>query len=241
MASTESSSHSPAESDRPVIIRPRELSLSVAEAEICRQAFERGGLIAFPTDTVYGVGADAGNPEAVRRLFEAKRRPPTKPLPVLIDGLSGLLQCCPMPPGPPRAALKLAREFWPGPLTIVVIRSHHICPEAAAGRATVGLRVPRLPIATQVLAAVGGFMAVTSANLSGEESTVSGAEVLRTMGPSLDVVIDMRIPASGVPSTVIDLTTSPPCVLREGAITVQQLASVIGEVVSPWKDPFLEL
>jgi len=239
VASNESSSQSDAEGKGPAIIRPSELHLSEAEEEICREAFERGGLIAFPTDTVYGVGVDAGNSEAVRRLFEAKRRPANKPLPVLVSS-SGLLHCFPHPPGLPRAARELVSEFWPGPLTIVVVRSHRICPEAVAGKPTVGLRMPRLAVATQVLDAVGGFMAVTSANLSGEASAVSGAEVLRTMGPSLDVVIDMRIPASGVPSTVIDLTTSPPCVLREGAITVQQLASVIGEVVSPWKDPFLE-
>jgi len=214
--------------------------LSDAEQEVCRKAFERGGLIAFPTDTVYGVGCDAGNPEAVLRLFEAKRRPPTKPLPVLTGGPTGLLQCCP-PPAPPDAALALAREFWPGALTIVVPRSNRICPEAVAGGDTVGVREPDLMLARVLLSEMSGPMAVTSANLSGEESTISAEDVLRTLGPWLDVLIDLEVPASGVPSTVIDLTKSPPRLLRQGAITLEQLQSVIGEVVSPWKDPFLEL
>jgi L-threonylcarbamoyladenylate synthase len=238
VASTESSSHSGSEGERPVIIRPEDgYGLSPTEEGLCQDAFARGGLIAFPTDTVYGVGADAGNPEAIGRLFEAKRRPPSKPLPVLVDGPHRLLQCCPEPPD---AAWALARAFWPGPLTIVVPRSHLICPEAVAGRDTVGLRVPDLPLARHVLSVVWGPMAVTSANLSGEEATVSGAEVLRTLGPWLDVLIDAEVPSSGLPSTVIDLTTLPPRVLRQGAITLEQLASVIGEVVSPWKDPLLE-
>jgi L-threonylcarbamoyladenylate synthase len=241
VASTESSSHSPGESSRPTILRPQEGALSAAELDLCCDVFERGGLIAFPTDTVYGVGCDAGNPEAVRRVFGAKRRPPTKPLAVLVrGGFVGLFQSCP-PPAPPDAAVALAREFWPGPLTIVVSRSKLICPEAVAGGDTVGVRDPDLWLARQLLHSVSGPMAVTSANLSGEDATVSPQEVLRTLGPCFDVLIDAEVPASGVPSTVIDLTKSPPRLLRQGAITLDQLRSVIGEVVSPWKDPLLEL
>lgn len=222
----------------PVVIRPSDgLTLSDAEEEVCRQAFERGGLIAFPTDTVFGLGADAGNPEAIRRLFAAKGRPATKPLPVLIGGPVGLLQCC---PDPPAAAWALAHAFWPGPLTMVVPRSHLVCPEAVAGGDGVGLRYPSLLIACSVVNAVWGIMAVTSANLSGGENTVSAAEVLRTLGRSLDVLIDVDVPASGLPSTVIDLTKSPPRLLRQGAITPEQLTAVVGEIIAPWKDPFVE-
>ncbi|MBM3502222.1 MAG: threonylcarbamoyl-AMP synthase [Armatimonadetes bacterium] len=234
MESSASSSQSHGETGGPVIIRPRNrVLLTTAEADLCGEAFKRGGLIAFPTDTVYGVGADAGNPEAIARLFAAKRRPPTKPLPVLIGSPFGLYQCCPLPPGPPDMALALAYRFWPGPLTIVTTRSHRVCPEAVAGGGTVGVRMPDLALACQLLDAVPGLMAVTSANLSGEESTVSPEEVLRTLGPSLDVLIDFHVPASGLPSTVLDLTTSPPRLLRQGAVTPEQLASVIGDVAGP--------
>jgi L-threonylcarbamoyladenylate synthase len=229
LASTESSSRSRSEGERPAIIRPEDpRRLSAAEEGLCRDAFSRGGLIAFPTDTVYGVGADAGNPEAIGHLFEAKQRPPGKPLPVLIDGPHRLLQCCPKVPD---AAWALAREFWPGPLTIVVPRSHLICPEAVGGRDTVGLRMPDLPLARHVLSAVWGPMAVTSANLSGEESTVSSAEVLRTLGPWLDLLIDAEVPSTGLPSTVIDLSTSPPRVLRQGGVTIEQLRTVVDAVL----------
>ncbi len=228
MESSESSSPRPANGGGPIIVRPGEGCLSEAELDLCRAAFERGGLVAFPTDTVYGVGADAGSPAAVARLFAAKRRPATRPLPVLIAGSPGLLDCC---SDLPDAAVALAREFWPGPLTIIVQRSPLICPEAVAGGDTVGLRVPDLRLARQVLSAVSGPMAVTSANLSGEESTTSPAEVLRTLGPSLDVLIDASVPGSGMPSTVIDLTHSPPRLLRKGAITLEQLEAAIGAVI----------
>jgi L-threonylcarbamoyladenylate synthase len=237
VASTESSSPSDREAHRPtggqaflpVIIRPREIVLSEAELDVCRKAFGRGGLIAFPTDTVYGVGADAGNPEAVRRLFEAKRRPPDKALPVLVPGREGVILCA---RDVPEVAWRLMDAFWPGPLTIVLRRTEAVCRQTAVGADTVGLRMPNHPTALQVLRAVEGPLAVTSANLSGEENTVSSTEVLATLGRALDVLIEDRASGTGVPSTVIDLTQSPPRVLRQGAVALGQLQSVIGEVAS---------
>ena len=238
MASTESSSPSDREAPRPtggqaflpVIIRPRKGLLSQGAESLCRDVFVRGGLIAFPTDTVYGVGANAGNWRAVRRLFAAKRRPLDRPLPVLVGDGDDVLRYGRQLPV---AAAALAAAFWPGPLTMVVRRARPIRPVVSAGGDTVGLRMPDHPVALRLLRVLPGPLAVTSANLSGEESTISAAEVLRTLGPSLDVLIDVEVPGSGLPSTVIDLTTSPPRVLRQGAVTLEQLESVIGEVVSP--------
>jgi len=227
VASTESFSSNAGNREGPIILQPFGGALGFADEVILVAALGRGCLIAFPTDTVYGVGANAGNRRAIRRLFEAKQRPSAKPLPVLIPDRDALTACARIVPA---AAWALAEAFWPGPLTIILPRSDAICAEAVAGGDTVGLRVPDHPVALQVLRAVGGPMAVTSANLSGEESTVSGAEVLRSLGPWLEVLIDAESPGSGLPSTVLDLTTSPPCLLRRGALTVEELASVIGEI-----------
>ncbi|MGQ9732069.1 MAG: L-threonylcarbamoyladenylate synthase [Candidatus Zipacnadales bacterium] len=214
----------------PIILRPTGDALVAQDLRLCIRAFRRGGLLAFPTDTVYGLGADATSPRAVRRLFEAKGRPADNPLPVLIGCLTDLRKCA---REVPKMAWALIEAFWPGPLTIVLRRTEVICSEAVAGGDTVGLRMPRHKLARQLLSTMGQPMAVTSANPSGEESTISAEEVLRTLGDWIDVLIEQPSPGSGLPSTVIDLTVQPPRVQRWGGVTLAQLINVIGEVASP--------
>lgn len=227
MASNESSWHELSSRRGLRIIRAAG-QLSACELDVCAQVFNRGDLIAFPTDTVYGVGADAGNPEAVRRLFRAKGRPADKPLPVLVGHQADLHR---FGRDVPAEAEALAEAFWPGPLTIVVRSGRGICPEALAYGDTVGLRMPDHSIALQLLRHIYRPMAVTSANLSGIEAPVSASGVIRMLGSSLAVLIASDDRGSGVPSTVLDLTSLPFRILRQGAVTLQQLAAVVGEVI----------
>jgi L-threonylcarbamoyladenylate synthase len=131
----------------------------------------------------------------------------------------------------PECARGLIEAFWPGPLTIILRRTDAICSEAVAGGDTVGLRMPDHPVALQILRAVEGPLAVTSANLSGEDSTVSSAEVLATLGQALDVLIEDAGVGTGLPSTVLDLTVSIPRVLRAGAVGIAELLEVVGPLV----------
>lgn len=223
MASKESSLPRRRSSAGPHVIRPSG-RLSETELRLCADAVARALLIAFPTDTVYGIGADAGNPEAIRELFRAKQRSCDKPLPVLVGRRSDLDRFGRDVPPEARA---LAEVFWPGPLTIVVRCSGGICPEAISGGDTVGLRMPNHPLALQLIRYIDRPMAVTSANLSGLDTPPTAAEVLQMLGHSLSVLIESEDVGSGVPSTVVDLTTPPFRILRLGAVTKKQLNDVL--------------
>jgi L-threonylcarbamoyladenylate synthase len=187
------------------------------------EILKRGGLVAFPTDTVYGVGALAFDGAAVESIYAAKDRPVEKAIPVLIGDPDDLAK---VSLDVPEIALKLAARFWPGPLTLVVPK-HPDLPEAVSAAPTVGVRVPDHPVAQALLRAAGP-MAVTSANLSGKLSPDTAQEVFAQLGGRIALILDGGITPGGVPSTVVDCTGVEPQILRAGPIVQDELLSVLG-------------
>lgn len=173
-----------------------------------------GGLVAFPTDTVYGLGCLAGDPQAIGSLFSAKDRPPDKAVPVLIGESEHLARVSlEVPP----LAARLAARFWPGPLTLVVPK-HPELPDAISETGTVGVRVPDHPVARALLVAAGP-MAVTSANLSGLESPRSAEQVLAQLDGRFHLLLDGGETPGGIPSTVVNCLGPEPVILRRGPLT----------------------
>ena len=191
-------------------------------AAILRQ----GGLVAFPTETVYGLGADAENPQAVARIFAAKGRPTDHPL---IVHLASVAQTAHWAEDIPPVAWTLARHFWPGPLTLILRRAPGV-PDIVTGRQdTVGLRVPGHPLALALLEAFGGGIAAPSANLFGRVSPTTAAHVREELGESVDAILDGGPCRVGIESTIIDLSAWRPRLLRPGAISVAEIEAVLGE------------
>lgn len=191
-----------------------EHSLSVLKA---------GGLVAFPTDTVYGIGALAFRDDAVRRLYPIKGRNAQKAIAVLIAGLEILPQVAAKVSA---LALCLAERFWPGPLTLIVAR-HSSVPSAVSSLPTIGVRVPDHPVALKLLR-LAGPLAVTSANLSGEPSLCRPSDVFRALGGCFELLLDGGVAPGGQPSTVVDCTGKEPVILREGPISMDELQSTLG-------------
>jgi L-threonylcarbamoyladenylate synthase len=175
-------------------------------------------LVAFPTDTVYGVGALAFYETAVLAIYEAKARPEEKAIPVLIADVSEVDKVA---EGMPDRARRLAERFWPGPLTLVVKKRHTI-PAAVSPTDTIGLRVPDHPVARELLRAAGP-MAVTSANLSGQPSPCTADEVLGQLSGRIAMILDGGRTPGGVPSTVVDCTKEAFIILREGPIRIEEI------------------
>jgi L-threonylcarbamoyladenylate synthase len=186
-----------------------------------------GGLVAIPTETVYGLAADATNESAVRRLFEVKGRPATNPVIVHVSDANVARRYAGQWPEP---ADKLARAFWPGPLTLVVPKSQAIVPQVTAGLATVGLRSPDHPLTLELLRAFDGALAAPSANRSNRVSPTTAEHVRQELGSAVDLVLDGGPCQVGIESTVLDLTRQPPAILRPGAVTRDEIAAVIGGV-----------
>jgi L-threonylcarbamoyladenylate synthase len=182
-----------------------------------------GGLVAFPTDTVYGVGALAFNTAAVESIYAAKDRPLEKAIPVLIADPADLAK---VTLEISLAAARLATRFWPGALTLVVVK-HPDLPEAVTAKASVGVRVPDHPVARALLRAAGP-MAVTSANRSGQPSPDTAAEVLTQLGGRIALILDGGKTPGGVPSTVVDCVEAEPRIIREGPITKDAIRSTLG-------------
>ncbi len=180
------------------------------------------GLVAFPTDTVYGLGALAFSPEAVLRIFAAKGRPSEKAIPVLLASAEQLDRVA---AEPPPMALRLAERFWPGPLTLVMRRQPDL-PEVISETGTVGVRVPAHPVALSLLAAAGP-MAVTSANRSGSVSPRTAAGVLAELEGRVELILDGGETPGGVPSTVVDCMGEAPIILREGPLRLEQLLAAL--------------
>jgi L-threonylcarbamoyladenylate synthase len=175
----------------------------------------RGGIVAFPTDTYYGVAADPRSIEGVRRVFAAKGRDEHQPLPLIAaDRAQVAAASDDLPP----LALRLADRFWPGPLTLVVAAAACILPGVHANTGTVGIRVPDHAVA-RALAARSGFAIVsTSANLSGSPAVSTAEEVIAGIGHAVDLVLDAGPTAGGAPSTIVDARGGVPTLIREGAI-----------------------
>lgn len=183
-------------------------------------ALRAGRLVALPTETVYGLGADAEQPAAVRRVFEVKGRPRSHPLIVHLAGAAMLGYWSDQAPG---YAWELAERFWPGPLTLVVRKSSRVISEVTGGQDSVGLRVPAHPVAARLLQEFGGGVAAPSANRFGRVSPTTAEHVRRDLGADVDLVLDGGPCRVGVESTVVDCTGAVPRILRPGGVTREAL------------------
>ncbi|MCO6450691.1 MAG: threonylcarbamoyl-AMP synthase [Caldilineales bacterium] len=200
------------------ILHPSQIGLAV-------DALRAGDLVVFPTDTVYGVAALAQNEHAVIRLFAAKGRDFKVALPVMVADIALVGGVARPLPG----FLELAQAFWPGPLTIVLPRLPSI-PDLVTGGDTVGLRIPDHPLALELLRLVDAPLAVTSANRSGEPPARTAEEARAQLEGRVEVIVDGGTAPGGQASTVLDLTQSPPKIVRPGPITADQILAIIGEV-----------
>ena len=185
-----------------------------------------GGLVAFPTETVYGLGADAANPSALRHLFAVKGRPVDHPV---IVHVARAAQLDDLARDVPDIAHQLAAAFWPGPLTLVVRRrTGRVAAEATGGLDTVGIRVPDHPLALELLDAFGGGVAAPSANRFGRVSPTTAQHVRHDLGADVDVVLDGGPCTVGIESTIVDVTDSQPVVLRVGGVAEERIAALVG-------------
>lgn len=186
-----------------------------------------GELVAFPTETVYGLGANALNPEAVRKVYQAKGRPAADPLIVHVNSIQAMAELTTLPV----ARLARLEGFWPGPLTVVVPRAESIPLEVTAGMDSVGLRIPAHPVARALIEAAGVPIAAPSANSFTRPSPTEARHVLEDLNGRIPLVLDGGSTWHGMESTVIDLTVDPPALLRPGALTVEQLHQVLPQLV----------
>ena len=192
------------------------------------EILQRGGLVAFPTETVYGLGGDASSKDAVSRLYAVKRRPLDHP--VIVHFADSSLAFC-WAREVPQAAKKLAATFWPGPLTLILKKSAKAGDFVTGGQDTVGLRVPAHPVARELLRAFGGGVAAPSANRFGQVSPTTAAHVRADLGEDVELVLDGGPSEVGIESTIVDLSAGEPALLRPGRISAAELEAVLGSSV----------
>lgn len=186
-----------------------------------------GGLVAFPTETVYGLGGDALNPESSRRIYAAKGRPSDNPLIVHICRWEDL---APIVREIPETAEKLGKAFWPGPLTMILAKSDRVPGETTGGLSTVAVRMPSDQTAISLIREAGGYVAAPSANASGRPSPTLAKYVEEDLGGKIEMILDGGQACIGLESTIVDLTEAVPTILRPGYITKEMLSKVLGEV-----------
>ncbi len=197
-------------------------------AAAAAQIIQNGGLVALPTETVYGLGANGLSEQAVDRIYEAKGRPKDNPMILHVTGMEQVEELC---HSIPESAYILAKRFWPGPLTMILPAKPVVPKRTTGGLSTVAVRCPDSAVTRQVIALSGVPIAAPSANLSGKPSTTTAAHVLHDHDGNIEAVIDGGACRVGVESTIIDLTEQPARLLRPGGITPAQLKEVLGEVV----------
>ncbi|HEY0757996.1 MAG TPA: L-threonylcarbamoyladenylate synthase [Acidisarcina sp.] len=203
--------------------RDLESALSRESLQIAAETIRSGGLVAFPTETVYGLGANALDPAAIARIFEAKRRPRWDPLIVHISDAAMLGKIArDIPP----YAHSLMQRFWPGPLTLLLPKRESISPAVTAGRPRVGVRMPSHPVALELIRRAGVPIAAPSANLFGHVSPTSAAHVMEDLESRIDAVLDGGETLHGLESTVVDPCESPVVIYRPGVVTLEQIALV---------------
>lgn len=202
--------------------------VSTVEIDNAVAALRAGKLIALPTETVYGLGADARNPDALRRIFAAKERPTDHPLIVHIASVDQLSDWA---REIPESARLLAEAFWPGPLTLIFKKAPDVLDLITGNQDTVGVRIPSHPVAHALLAAFGGGVAAPSANRFGRISPTTAEAVREELGFAVDVVLDGGQSEVGVESTIVDVTGDAPVILRPGMITAAQITAVLQQAV----------
>lgn len=203
------------------LLLPAEAEPSITQAaEIIR----RGGIVAYPTDTLYGLGAHCWQPRAIESVFTAKGRRPDQPVPLLLAKAEDTLE---LAEDLPVGFWRLAREFWPGPLTIVLRKKPTVPAEISAGSTTVALRIPRHSVALALIQKVGAPITGTSANRSGQPSPRTAQDVLSQLDGGIDAVLDGGACPGGVESTILDLSSGRPRILRKGALDIDDLRDVL--------------
>lgn len=194
---------------------------------VAADAIRRGELVIFPTETVYGLAADALDKQAVKRIFDAKGRFDKQPLPVQVASLKDVGRVAEFVP---ENARPLAEKYWPGPLTLVLMKNAALPSTVTGGKETVGVRVSDHPVALALAKEVGSPIIATSANMSGNQPPKNAEQAVREVGEFVSVVLDGGESRLGVSSTVVDVSISPPKILRRGTIGVDEIRKVLGEV-----------
>lgn len=210
------------------IFKMNDKKIDFSSIKIASEVIKNGGLVAFPTETVYGLGANALDSEAINKIFIAKGRPNDNPL---ILHISSKKQVSELVKEVPLNAKKLMNKFWPGPLTIILEKSDIVPKEVTAGLSTVAIRMPDNRIALELIKEAKVPIAAPSANSSGHPSPTEGAHVIEDLKDKIDIIIDGGRVNIGLESTVLDLTQNPPVILRPGKITLTQIKNVIGKVL----------
>lgn len=208
------------------MVHIRDVSRQQREIQRAAQLLKSGELVAFPTETVYGIGALGLNVEAVERLYAAKNRPAGKAFSLQVANVNMIQQIAAYVP---LMARKLLDKFAPGPITVVLPKSPQVPELVTGGRGTVGIRIPDNPVALAVLQAVGAPLAVPSANISGHVSPKSGADVFGDMAGRLAMILDGGPCAIGRESTIVDCTGSKPVIIRHGAISDEEIYKTVAE------------
>ena len=206
----------------------RRLSYSQIDETMIEEAgriIRKGGLVAFPTETVYGLGGDALNPESSKKIYAAKGRPSDNPLIVHIADKRDLHRIV---REVPEKAKKLMEAFWPGPLTMIFYKNELVPQATTGGLDTVAVRMPSDRIAAAFIRAAGGFVAAPSANVSGRPSTTTAAHVEEDLGGRIEMILDGGQAVIGLESTIVDMSVEPPVILRPGAVTKEMMEAVIG-------------
>ena len=208
----------------------RKIDKNNLDPEVIEEAgniLKNGGLVAFPTETVYGLGGDALRPEASARIYAAKGRPSDNPLIVHIADMDSLEDVAEQIP---EAAVKLAQHFWPGPLTMIFPKTEKVPESTTGGLDTVAVRMPSHPIARALIRESGVYIAAPSANTSGRPSPTKAEHVQEDLDGKIDMIIDGGTVGIGLESTIVDMSTGVPTILRPGYITKKMLEDILGEV-----------
>ena len=188
--------------------------------EMAAELISKGGVVAIPTDTVYGIAASLSHPEALRRVFAIKHRDQSKPLPILVSSTDALARL--IPDIDPNIAL-LLDAYWPGPLTVALDAPSNLPSEVLAPNGSIGVRLPNHRLAIELIERAGGAVACTSANISGQDPAASAEDVMATVGSALDGVVKGGVAASGIPSTVIRIEDGVIWTIREGPIPIEHI------------------
>jgi len=192
------------------------MELIVKSAEIVKS----GGIVIFPTETLYGLGGLASSEKVLQKIYDIKKRSLNKPLPVMVPHISCV---SPLVEEFPERAKKLAKNYWPGPLTLVMKSAESLSNLITMGKGKVGIRIPDHNIALELLKCTGEPLAVTSANISGEDNLLSIEEIITVFEDMADIIIDAGPLKYGSPSTVVDMSENPPVILRHGKISTEEI------------------
>lgn len=204
--------------------------MSLEENLVLKEKLLNGALIIYPTDTVYGLGAVINNEEALKKIYEAKSRAFSSPLIALVSSIDKIEKIAHIDNENMEILSKLAEHFWPGALTIILKKKDIVPSIMVSNGETVGVRIPNLQFAIDIIEMAGGILATTSANISGEPSPKSYVELTEEIKSKVDIVIDGGECQVGEASTIIDLTQIVPKILRKGAISTEEIEKIIGKV-----------